>query len=229
MEKNKGFKALNKDMTCNGFKFEEGKTYEENNAVICKAGFHFCKDPFDVLNYYNIHDSEFHLVEAVGEIDKQKDGDSKRCTTKIKIGIKLGLSGFVKSMVKFLIDLCKDKFQNDQEKNYAQIGSSGDYAQIGSSGDSAKIGSSGYSAKIGSSGDSAHIEVEGLDSVCASIGFDSKIKAKKGNWITLAEWKYDDTKERYIPFCVKSAIIDGEVLKEDTLYKLKNGDFVAIK
>ena len=40
----------------------------------------------------------------------------------------------------------------------------------------------------------------------------------------LAEWKEIDNK--YIPVCVKAAQIDGEMLKEDTFYKLKNGEFV---
>ena len=110
----------------------------------------------------------------------------------------------------------------------AKIGSSGNYAQIGSSGDSAQIGSSGYSAKIGSSGDSAKIDISGNDSVGAAIGIDSVIKGAVGNWITLAEWVYDNDKQRYIPVCVKSAQIDGEIIKADTWYKLSGGEFVEV-
>ncbi|MDR3450530.1 MAG: hypothetical protein P4M15_12450, partial [Alphaproteobacteria bacterium] len=71
----------------------------------------------------------------------------------------------------------------------AKIGSSGDSAQIGSSGDSAKIGSSGDSAQIGSSGDSAKIESEGNGAVVASAGVATRVKAKAGAWISLAEFK----------------------------------------
>ena len=112
--------------------------------------------------------------------------------------------------------------------DYAQIGSSGNYAKIGSSGDYAKIGSSGDSAKIGSSGDSAKIDISGNDSVGAAIGIDSVIKGAVGNWITLAEWVYDNDKQRYIPVCVKSAQIDGEIIKADTWYKLSGGEFVEV-
>ena len=125
----------------------------------------------------------------------------------------------------------------------AQIGSSGDYAQIGSSGDSAQIGSSGYSAqigssgdsaKIGSSGDSAQITSEGKDSVVMVAGCDSIARAKIGSWITLAEWaKTDSTDEKgnYIwePRCVKTEYVDGERIKEDTFYKLVNGEFKEIE
>ena len=112
--------------------------------------------------------------------------------------------------------------------DFAQIGSSGDSAQIGSSGDSARIGSSGDSAKIGSSGDSAQIGSSGKDCVICCAGHNSAVKAKKGSWITLAEWEYSEEKERYIPKCVKTEFVDGERIKEDTLYKLIDGEFVEV-
>ena len=111
----------------------------------------------------------------------------------------------------------------------AQIGSSGDYAKIGSSGDYAKIGSSGYSAKIGSSGDSAQIDSVGEDSVIMCAGNNSIAKAKVGSWITLSEWRWDETKRCNIPICVKTEFIDGEKIKPDTWYKLIDGEFEEVQ
>ena len=108
----------------------------------------------------------------------------------------------------------------------AQIGSSGDYAQIGSSGDYAQIGSSGYYAKIGSSGDYAKISSAGKDTVVMAAGIDSIAKAKIGSWITLAEWVQDDG--LFVPKCVKTEYVDGKKIKEDTFYKLVNGEFKEI-
>ena len=65
--------------------------------------------------------------------------------------------------------------------------------------------------------------MNGLESVGANIGVNGKIKGKKGDWIVLAE--YDDN---FLPLCVKSAQIDGEKIKEDTFYQLKNGEFVEV-
>ena len=119
----------------------------------------------------------------------------------------------------------------------AKIGSSGDYAKIGSSGGSAKIGSSGYYAQIGSSGDYAQIgssgdyakiDSTGEDSVIMCAGNNSKAKAKIGSWITLAEWKWSNEKNRYVPVCVKTEYVDGEKIKADTWYKLENGKFVEV-
>ena len=107
----------------------------------------------------------------------------------------------------------------------AKIGSSGKYAQIGSSGDSAQIGSSGDSAKIGSSGDYAQIDSTGVDSVICCAGHGCTVKAKIGSWITLAEWEYSEEKGRSVPRCVKTEYVDGEKIKADTWYRLKNGEF----
>ena len=109
----------------------------------------------------------------------------------------------------------------------AKIGSSGYSAQIGSSGDYAKIGSSGYSAQIGSSGDSAKIDSSGKNSVICCAGNNSRVKAKVGTWVTLAEWEVQG--DEYIPVCVKTEKVDGERIKEDTWYTLKNGEFVEVQ
>ena len=118
--------------------------------------------------------------------------------------------------------------------NSAQIGSSGDYAKIGSSGDYAKIGSSGDSAQIGSSGDSAKITSKGKHSVVMAAGYQSQAKAKKGSWITLAEWVRTDDEDKkgfciWIPKCVKTEYVDGERIKEDTFYKLVDGEFKEVE
>ena len=112
--------------------------------------------------------------------------------------------------------------------DFAQIGSSGDSAQIGSSGDFARIGSSGDSAQIGSSGDSAKINSTGEDSVICCAGANSIAKAKVGSWITLSEWEYSEEKERFVPVCVKTEHVDGDKIKADTWYQLRNGEFVEV-
>ena len=112
--------------------------------------------------------------------------------------------------------------------DYAKIGSSGDSAQIGSSGYYAQIGSSGYSAQIGSSGYYAQIDSTGEDSVIMCAGNSSIVKAKAGSWITLSEWEWNNEKNRYVPVCVKTEYVDGENIKADTWYQLRNGKFVEV-
>ena len=274
----KGFKGFEKDFSCKGKQYEENTTYEEHGVGCCHKGvMHFCEDPWEVLNHYDLVDdngnfSEFAEVEALGQV--WNDGE-KRATNKIHIGAKLGLKGFLKACIDFTLE--KTKYESNgtnlsgdyaqigssgnsakigSSGNSAQIGSSGNSAQIGSSGNSAKIGSSGYSAKIGSSGNSAKIGSSGYsaqigssgnsaqigssgdfaqinstgeDAVIMCAGSRSKAKGKKGSWITLAEWVKDEEKGRYVPICVKTERVDGEKIKEDTYYTLKNGEFSEVE
>ena len=63
--------------------------------------------------------------------------------------------------------------------------------------------------------------------MCAGHG--SIAKAKKGSFITLAEWKYSDKVDRYIPVNVITKKVDGKRIKEDTYYKLIDGEFVEVE
>ena len=275
-------------MICKDKQYQENTVFEEPEAKICEKGMHFCENPFDVLDYYGLilpdgTPNEFTEVEA---LDEPKTDDKKKfCSRKLKIGVKLGLSGFIRACVDFVLEktiaempsenvISGDSAKIGSSGNSAQIGSSGDSAKIGSSGNSAKIGSSGNSAqigssgncaqigssgnsaqigssgncaqigssgnyaqigssggyaRIGSSGDSARINCTGEDSVICCAGHGSVVKASVGCWITLAEWKFDDAKQRHVPVCVKTEYVDGEKIKADTPYMLKNGEFVEAK
>mgnify|MGYP000009766269 CR=1 FL=1 len=238
----KGYKGFEPGLICRGKQYAENTVFEEEEAEICSCGMHFCENPFDVLGYYGFTNdngdfNEFAEVEALDEV--KTDDNRKFCTKKLKIGAKLSISKFINACVDFAIEKTStciadnkissgDFAQIGSSGNSAKIGSSGDFAQIGSSGNSAQIGSSGDSAKIGSSGDSAKIGSSGKDCVICCAGHNSVVKAKKGSWITLAEWEYSEEKERYIPKCVKTEFVDGERIKEDTLYKLIDGEFVEV-
>ena len=48
-----GYKATNYDMTCRDVQFEMNKVFTtEDEPVLCKKGFHFCKDIHDVAQFY---------------------------------------------------------------------------------------------------------------------------------------------------------------------------------
>ena len=239
----KGYKAFEEGLTCRGKQYEVGKTYKENGKTICNPGvMHFCENPFDTLDYYPLVDdagrfSEFAEVEAEEPILR---GDDNKCATnKLHIKAKLSFGEFIKAGIDFLIE--KTTFKNSRkktsDKNFAQIGSSGDGAKIGSSGDGAKIGSSGYGAKIGSSGYGAkigssgygaQIKSEGSNCVICCAGHNSIVSAKKGSWITLAEWACNN-EGKLFPRFVKTVYVDGKKIKEDTNYILKNGKFLEVK
>ena len=229
-EKVIAYKGFNKDLTCRGFQYEIGKEYEEKEVSVCERGFHACENPFDVLDFYgDVLDNRFCKVEQSGTIKKD---DKKQASSKIKVVAEIGFTGLFEAGIEWIKEVTnptniieETRGKNDKDK----IGSSGISAQIGSSGNYAQIGSSGDYAKIGSSGDYAKIDSTGKDSVICCAGNNSIVKAKKGSWVTLSEWKYSKEKERNVPVCVKTEFVDGERIKTDTWYKLENGEFVEVK
>ena len=230
----KSYKGFDKNMKCRDFQYEVGKEYNMDGEIkCCNRGFHACKSPLEVWDYYDMLNSRFAEVEQSGKIDEEKKS-TKVCSSHIKIKAELKLADIINIGVEWLKDITSpfkvktDGVLNDNGDRNKQIGSSGDSAQIGSSGDSAQIGSSGYSAKIGSSGDYAKIDSTGEDSVIMCAGNESKAKAKIGSWITLAEWEWSDEKNRNVPVCVKTEYVDGESIKADTWYLLKDGKFVEV-
>ena len=230
----KSYKGFDKDMKCRDFQYEVGKEYNMDGEIkCCNRGFHACKSPMEVWDYYDMLNSRYAEVEQSGKIEKEENS-TKVCSSHIKIKAELKLSDIINIGVEWLKDITSpskvktDGELNDNGDRRKQIGSSGGYAKIGSSGDSAKIGSSGDYAQIGSSGDYAKIGSTGEDSVIMCAGNNSKAKAKIGSWITLAEWKWSDEKKHNVPVCVKTEYVDGENIKADTWYQLKNGKFVEV-
>ena len=228
------YKGFDKNMQCRGFQYEVGKEYEMDGEIkCCNLGFHACKSPLEVWDYYDMLNSRFAEVEQSGKIDEEEKS-TKVCSSHIKIKAELKLADIINIGVEWLKDVTSpskvktDGALNDNGDRKKQIGSSGYYAKIGSSGDSAQIGSSGYSAKIGSSGDYAKIDSTGEDSVIMCAGNSSKAKAKVGSWITLAEWEWSDEKKHNVPIFVKTEYVDGENIKADTWYQLKNRKFVEV-
>lgn len=100
---------------------------------------------------------------------------------------------------------------------------SGNWSNIASAGKCALISASGDHSRIASSGDYSRIKSSGEHSIVCAIGWNSKAKASLGSWITLAE--YDGTFVKL----VKTEQVDGERIKADTWYVLKDGEFKEVQ
>ena len=213
----KSYKGFDKNMQCRGFQYEVGKEYEMDGEIkCCNRGFHACKYPLEVWDYYDMLNSRFAEVEQSGKIEEEENS-TKVCSSRIKIKAELKLADIINIGVECL----KDITSPSKVKADGALDDNGNRKK--------QIGSSGYYAQIGSSGDYAQIDSTGEDSVIMCAGNKSKAKAKVGSWITLAEWEWSDDKNRYVPVCVKTEYVDGENIKADTWYQLKNGKFVEVK
>ena len=232
------YKAFQADFTCRSFQYEVGKTYTHDGDIrMCRAGFHACENPLDVLNYYNLCDSRFAVVELCGEILTHDEEDSKLCAATLHVRAELKFPDFVKAAVQWVIDACKPKGGESSERvmsssgtgaqlassGYgAKLASSGDGAQLASSGDGAQLASSGYGAQLASSGDGAKLASSGENGVICSSGWNAHAKGKAGTWVSLAEFDEDGNCIGFATGCA------GKDFPADTWVRAKDGKLVEI-
>lgn len=79
-------------------------------------------------------------------------------------------------------------------------------------------------AHAAAQGDRAMASVKGKNSIACALGINGAAKGALGCWIAVAE--YDGEKN---VIGGRFAMVDGEKIKEDTYYTLKNGEFVEAK
>jgi len=237
----KAYKGFDKELRCRDFQYEIGKEYHEKTADLCRAGFHACENPLDTLRYYAPGSSRYCEVE-LDEVSDQRDIDTKRAAKKIKIGAEIGLKGVIDAGVKFIFEKCEDATEeraSGVRGNAAASGWSGNAAASGESGNAAASGWRGNAAASGdrgsaaasgergcavSSGKYGSAEANGKQCIAVAFGEQGRARGKIGNWIVVAEYGSDG---KIIE--PKIAVVDGENIKQDTWYTVKNGEFVEVE
>ena len=206
----KAYKGFDKDLKCKDFQYEIGKTYEEPTAELCEKGFHVCEYPLDVFEYYvpgNM--SRYCEVDLDDVSDKKSNKDSKRCGKKIAVKAEIGIAGLVKAAVKYTME------KAIPENSKHATGWRGAASATGDQGAASATGTQGAASATGT------------ESVAAALGINSKAKGALGCWIVIAEWESDE-KFNWHRKDVQCFKVDGENIKSDTWYKLKNGELVEV-
>ena len=119
----KAFKGFNKDLTCRGFQYKVGETYEEEKAELCHAGFHACESPVECLQHYGPAKSVYHEVE-LEDVSNEKDNDTKRVGKKITIGEEIGIPEICRLTFEYIKDHCTNE-NNEEEGKPATAGEYG--------------------------------------------------------------------------------------------------------
>ena len=65
-----------------------------------------------------------------------------------------------------------------------------------------------------------------LQDIAVAWGYESKAKGCVGSHIVCAEWRYVDDKKEWELVGAKMARVDGDKIKADVYYILKDGEFV---
>ena len=182
----KSYKGFNKDMTCRGFQYKEGKEYETSRAVVCNEGFHACEHPLDCLGYYPPNTSVYHEVEQTGEFSSDSGSrDSKIASTKIKIGAKLSIAGLVQAAIDFTKS--KTVTMQDATGDYGASSATGYCGASSATGDygaSSATGYKGASSATGDCGASSATGYKGASSATGDYGASSATGYKGASSVT---------------------------------------------
>ena len=244
-QKIKAYKAFDKDLSCRGFKYEVGKEYEETGDIkACEKGFHACPYPLDVFGYYAPAGSRFCEVEQSGKIDDSES--DKVCSSKIRIGAELDIRGLVKAAVSFVKERCTNECNAEPGKpatagdsgaatagNYGAA-TAGNYGAA-TAGDRGAATAGNYGAATAgyrgaaTAGDYGAATARGKAStgsngLSVARGNNVRVKGGIGSILVIAEEK-EDTHD-IVDW--KAVLVDGEVVKADTWYRLENGELVEV-
>lgn len=215
----KAFKGFNKDLTCRGFQYEEGKDFHTERAECCEEGFHACEYPLDCFGYYSPAQSVFHEVELSGDMDRRSD-DTKVCATDIKIGARISIAGLVKAAIEFTMSKVNKEKESYEDHGFASA-----------------TGNCGASSATGDYGASSVSDPTG---VAVAWGHEARAKGCKGAHLILSDWKYVGArysdgdymdpydKESWELTGAKMVVVDGEKIKEDTYYRCIEGEIVEV-
>ena len=164
------YKGFNKNMTCKGFQYEEGKEYETDRAEACESGFHACEYPLDCFSYYSPNDSIYRKVEQDGKISRH-NSDSKVASTKIKIGVRLSIADMVKAAIEFTMSKIKPEAKADEDYGASlATGNCGASLATGYKGASSATGDYGASSATGDYGASSATGYKGASSATGDCG-----------------------------------------------------------
>ena len=219
----KAYKGFDKDLKCRGFQYEIGKEYElkeGEHPVACERGFHACPNPNDLFAFYSPSEGNRYCeVELSGEIDDSES--DKIAASRIKI---------IKELTIFeVVNLKKDYTEShtDEKKsntgNRSSASNTGDWSSASNTGNRSSASNTGDCSSASNTGDWSSAEVSGKDSVAAVFGYDCKARAAKGCALFLTE-RGEWNGETYPILNVLAVIVDGEKVKADTWYQLKDGE-----
>ena len=230
----KAYKGFNRDMTCKGFQYEEGKEYKHDGPVkACEGGFHACEDPLDCFTYYAPGTSVFHEVELDGDLSKGDD-DTKVASSIIKIGGRLDVFGIAKAHFDFV--KARTNYEHtDPDKatagdsgaataGYRGAATAGKYGAA-TAGEYGAATAGEYGAATAGNGGAAisrGTSVVGKEGVACARGNNVKVKGGIGAVLVLVE----ENEHNYGIAAWKAEVVDGERIKADTYYKLEDGEFV---
>ena len=194
----KGYKAFEKGMICCGKQYAENTVFEEETAEICKSGMHFCTNPLDTLRHYPLIDSNGNMTEFA-EVEALDEAVTDDNKKYCTKKLKVGSKLDLFGFIKASIEVTKKEIEAEAKNRKKD-------ELIKAGGDKSTLAGGKHSIMVGDNG--------------------SVAKGKIGSLIVLVERELKDNE--YVIKNFGAVMVDGEKIKEDTFYKLENGEFVEV-
>nr|DAF67542.1 MAG TPA: hypothetical protein [Caudoviricetes sp.] len=218
----KAYKGFNKNLQCRGYRYEIGKTFEEDDASLCSKGFHACEYPLDCFNYYAPADSRYCEVEIEDNGERNSE-DTKVCGKKIRIGAEVGIKELIRAASAYVKAHCTNTKQG-QDRCCLTGGDksalTGGYGSALTGGDWSALTGGNWSALTGGYGSA----LTGGNWSVVYGGENAKVRAGIGYVLALQYWA------DYKFIGVKCKAVDGKKIKANTWYRLdKAGRFIEAR
>jgi hypothetical protein len=165
------YKGFNRDLTCRGYQYEIGATYEHDGPVAaCSAGFHACEYPLDVFGYYPPGTSRYAEVVQAGDIARDKS-DTKLASARLTVTVELDLHEMITRAVKWVFDQAKPEDTDHATGYQGAASSTGYHGAASSTGDQGAASSTGYQGAASSTGDQGAASSTGDQGAASSTGY----------------------------------------------------------
>ena len=225
----KVYKGTDRQMKCRGMQYTLGETAVfDGEPNLCKAGLHACEQPIDVLNHYAPNASRYFEAEAEEVSAERESSDSKIVAKKMTLKAEIGVPGLVKAQIEYIKNQIgfddAIKRANAEKENHA----TSDQGAASATGYQGAASATGYQGAASATGDRGAASATGKAGVALAAGYECKAMGALGCAICCVErGKWDG--EAHPIIAAKAAIVDGEKIKADTWYQLKNGEFVEVE
>ena len=221
----KVYKGTDKDIKCRGFQYTPGVEAVEEKAELCGCGFHGCEAPLDVLGYYAPGDGSRYFVAELEDVSPERDSDdSKVCGKRITLGAEIGIPGLVKAHIEYVNAKCEKEESSSLRRSANSA--TGDWSANSATGARSANSATGYGSANITTGE-ASSNAGGEASINVGWGFNNKCKGAVGSFLVLSEWGGLNWLTGKRPLIGAQMVqVDGEKIKADTFYCLKNGEVV---
>ncbi|WP_407162978.1 DUF7666 domain-containing protein [Citrobacter amalonaticus] len=229
------FKGFKQDLTCRGFQFEIGKTFEHEGKVrACSSGFHSCEYPLDCFSYYPPAESRYAEAVAEGDISREDGGDSKIASASITIKAELSVHQLVTRAIEWIWSRVDKSLEQTNTGDYSAASNTGYQSAASNTGNrsaasntgyQSAASNTGYQSAASNTGNRSAAEVSGSHSVAAAFGIESKARAAENSAIVVC-YRNDEGELIHI----RASKVGDNGVKPDTWYTLdEDGQFVEIE